>query len=211
VEEEIEWCAEAWLRERGGFTFRLFSQLRPLDGAEEKRYFIARQDGRMTAFVACSPIYARSGWYIEDIIRVPGAAYGTTELLVTTALDCLRDEGYSMATLGLSPFADLRRDEHHPGRTRVLGAILAALGPFYNMRGYQHYKKKFAPTWFEPVYVAFRRDRVSFGLLWDLANAVIPGGSLGLARRWMASGTRSAMAVALAPVLAARGQLPREK
>jgi phosphatidylglycerol lysyltransferase len=190
LEQELQACAEAWLAGRRGFALQFFSAVRPLESAEEKRYFLARHGGRVVGFVSCSPIYARNGWYIEDIVRRPEAVYGTTELLITTALESLREEGFSLATLGISPFANRNPDIEHPARMRVLGAMLAALSPFYNFRGLQHYKKKFAPSWWEPVYVAFWPNRLTWRLVFDVVGALIPGGFLRLVRAWPASYAR---------------------
>jgi lysylphosphatidylglycerol synthetase-like protein (DUF2156 family) len=49
----------------------------------------------------------------------------------------------------------------------------------------RQYKKKFAPSWWEPVYVAFRPDRLSPGLVFDIVNALMPGGVLGVAWGWV--------------------------
>jgi phosphatidylglycerol lysyltransferase len=191
LEEKLKVCAEAWLTGQRGFTIRFFSAMRPLEWAEEKLYFAAWHQGRLIGFVTCSPIYARNGWYIEDIIRCPEAVYGTTELLITTAFESLRQEGFSVATLGLSPFANSRPDTEHPGRARVLTFILTALAPFYNFRGLQHYKKKFAPSWWESVYVAFWPNRLTWSLALDVVDALIPGGFLRLVRRWPPSYARN--------------------
>jgi len=190
LELEMEACANAWLTGRQGFTMRFFSAQRPLEWAKEKRFLLAWHERRLVGFVTCSPIYARDGWYIEDIVRRPEATYGTTELLITSALESLCEEGFSMATIGISPFANLSHDPQHPGRMRVICIALAALRPFYNFRGLQHYRKKFAPSWWEPVYVAFWPDRVTPRLVLDAANALIPGGFFRLVRGWIISCVR---------------------
>ena len=52
-----------------------------------KRYFIAMRHGRMEGFLACSPVYARKGWYLEDLLRRPDAVNGATEALVLAAIE----------------------------------------------------------------------------------------------------------------------------
>ncbi len=198
LEQEIQDCAKAWLATRRGFTIRLFSVIRPLECAEKKRHFVAWHGGRLVGFVTCSPIYARNGWFIEDIVRRPEAPYGTTELLITTALQSLREDGFSVATLGVAPFVDLETDFEHPGRTRLQRVILIALRPFYNFRGYIHYRKKFAPSWWEPVYLAFWPDRITCGLALNVINALFPQGFLGVVRGWVASCTRGLIAQPIA-------------
>jgi lysylphosphatidylglycerol synthetase-like protein (DUF2156 family) len=191
LEKEMQACVRAWLASRRGFDMRFFSVVRPLALAEEKRYFLAWHRGRVVGFLTCSPIYARNGWYVEDIVRRPDAVYGTTELLITSAFRSLREAGFSLATLGLSPFASLSADGLHRGRTRLIKAISLALAPFYNFRGVYHYRKKFAPSRWEKVYIAFWPDRLTLGLALDVANTFIPGGVAGLIRGWLASYVRS--------------------
>ena len=146
LEQEMQNCAKVWLASQRGFTIRFFSAIRPLECAEEKYYFIAWHEGRLVGLVTCSPIYARNGWFIEDILRQPQAPYGTTELLITTTLQSLREEGFDVATLGPTPFVELETDIKHPQRKLLLRIVLILLRPFYNFRGVVHFRKKFAPT-----------------------------------------------------------------
>jgi lysylphosphatidylglycerol synthetase-like protein (DUF2156 family) len=108
-------------------------------------------------------------------------------LLITTALESLREEGFDVATLGPAPFVDLETDIEHPGRTRLLRIILIVLRPFYNFRGVGHFRRKFAPNWWERVYLAFWPNRITWGLTLDAVNALFPEGFRGLVRGWMAS------------------------
>lgn len=185
VETQLQTCVDEWLAARRGFLMRFFSAVRPLDWPDEKRYFCAWHEDRLDAFIACAPIYARNAWFIEDVVRRPDAVYGATELLIATAFESLRKEGYNLATLGLSPLQDLTLDHNHSLRTWVIRAAAATLHPFYNFQGMRHYKKKFAPSLWEPVYVAFWPDRFSPGLVMDIMRALIPGGFLRLARGWV--------------------------
>ena len=187
VEAELRACVDAWLAGRQGFPMRFFSAVRPLEFADQKRYYCAWQEGRMAAFVACSPIYARNGWLVEDIVRRPDAASGVTEVLVKTAFQSLRRHGFKVATLGLSVFENPPADGAQSGRMRTLRAVGAALGPFYNFGGMRHYRKKFVPSSWEPVYVAFRPDRLSPALVLGVLNALVPGGLAQMARVWVRS------------------------
>ena len=185
AEAELQACLRAWLTARPGLMVRFFSAVQPLEWPEEKRYFCAWQGGHMVAFVVCSPIYARHSWLIADIVRRPDTVHGATEWLITTAFESLRREGVKVATLGLSPLQNLPADSQHPLRVQTLRAVAATLRPFYNFRGMRQYKRKFAPSWWEPVYVAFRPDRLSPGLIFDIVNALMPGGVLGVAWGWV--------------------------
>lgn len=53
-------------------------------------FFLARQEGPAVAFLACIPLGARGGWYLEDVVRASGAPGGTAALLVQEAIAALR-------------------------------------------------------------------------------------------------------------------------
>ena len=54
-------------------------------------------------FLSLVPIYARDGFFLEDLIRTPMAPNGTTETLIDEAMRMLANEDKSYAILGLSP------------------------------------------------------------------------------------------------------------
>jgi len=129
----------------------------PFSAVEEKRIFCAYTGDRLVGFLACSPIYARNGWYLEDLVRDPGAPAGTTELLVVEALRSLAADGASAAALGLVPLRNPR--EQLDRRARWLALLIhSAVRTFdrrYGFRALERYESKFRPSAWEPRYVAF--------------------------------------------------------
>src|SRR5437762_7338550 len=101
-----------WLRyRRAGTSFGWLIALDPFLHASHKKYFAARVNGRLVGFLAASPIPARRGWYLEDILREPDSPQGKATLLVSEALQHLKAEGAELATLGTAPLADDGVDE----------------------------------------------------------------------------------------------------
>ena len=129
----------------------------PLDEVEEKRIFVAYRDGRLEAFAACSPIYARGGWYLEDVFRAPGAVNGASELLVVETLAGLRKSGARSAALGIAPFRG--SGEQLDRRARWIGRTLTFafryLDRRYGFASLAGYESKFEPSAWTPRYVAF--------------------------------------------------------
>lgn len=129
----------------------------PLDEIDEKRIFLARRDGRLEAFAACSPIYARGGWYLEDLFRAPGAVNGASELLVVETLAGLREAGARSAALGIAPFRG--SGEQLDRRARMIGRTLTFalryLDRRYGFASLAGYEAKFEPSAWVPRYVAF--------------------------------------------------------
>ncbi|HEX3144063.1 MAG TPA: phosphatidylglycerol lysyltransferase domain-containing protein, partial [Pyrinomonadaceae bacterium] len=75
--ETAQLCIE-WLGSRtAATTFGWLVALDPFMHAEHKKYFAARVNGKLIGFLAASPIPARKGWYLEDVISEPNAPQGT--------------------------------------------------------------------------------------------------------------------------------------
>lgn len=126
----------------------------PLEQAEHKRIFLARRHGAPEAVLACARLPAADGWYLEDLVRVPEAPNGATELLVAEAL--ARLEGRS-ASFALAPMRGL--DRQLDPRARWLGKALAVtirgFDRRYGFRALARYEGRFLPTEWRPRYVAF--------------------------------------------------------
>jgi lysylphosphatidylglycerol synthetase-like protein (DUF2156 family) len=180
--ETAELC-RLWLKSRrAATTFGWLLALDPLVQAERKRFFAARDaEGRLVGFLAASPIPARQGWYLEDVLRHPQAPQGSTDLLVYEALRQLKAEGAVMATLGTAALAKDGTDEistnDHPVIERALATAAKRFGAFYNFEGLRRFKAKFVPCWWESEYVLIQHGvmvptRVAHALL----KAMVPGG-----------------------------------
>ena len=171
-----------WLdARRAATTFGWLVALDPFLHSEYKKYFAARVDGKLVAFLAASPIPARKGWYLEDVLREPDAPQGTATLLVVEALAKLKEEGAALATLGTSPLAtdgpnEIAADEHRVIETGLRVASRRLSG-FYNFEGLRRFKGKFVPSWWESEYCLGQRGvtippRVAHAVV----RALVPGG-----------------------------------
>ena len=134
------------------FTVDLFQH------REKKKYFAARDaTGKLIGFLAASPIPARDGWYLEDILRAKNAPNGTTDLLVVEVLNALKGEGAKLATLGTAPMAMSAAIDPQiydsPWLSKAMQLGAKCLSVFYNFDGVRHFKTKFAPSWWESEYV----------------------------------------------------------
>jgi phosphatidylglycerol lysyltransferase len=103
VEDAINEMARRWMRSRNFKIKGYFIGLRLFDFEALKRYFYVEYEGHTVAGLACSPIYARNGYLLEDLMRDPDAPNGVSELMVLEAIRIFREEGRSMATFGISP------------------------------------------------------------------------------------------------------------
>jgi phosphatidylglycerol lysyltransferase len=190
--ETTDLCLQ-WLGSRRAATsFGWLMALDPFLHADRKRYYGARDgDGHLVGLIAASPMPARECWYLEDVLRHPGAPHGTADLLVVEALTGLAADGVKLATLGTAPLAKEGDDVVPKGDHRVVeGALRIAskrLESFYNFEGLRRFKSKFVPSWWESEYVIAQRGvmvppRVAHAVL----RAIAPGGVAQLLTRKVA-------------------------
>lgn len=130
---------------------------------DRKKYFTARDTtGTLVGFLAASPIPARDGWYLEDVLRSRDAPNGTSDLLVVEVLELLRRDGARVATLGTAPMATegpVDPEIHiSPVLTRVVRILASCFSLFYNFDGVRRFKAKFAPSWWENEYILVSQE-----------------------------------------------------
>ena len=163
---EVGALCENWLDGRSaGVSFGWLFRLAPFQNVDVKRYFAARNtDGMLVGLLAASPIPARDGWYLEDVLRSPDAPDGTSDLLVFEALHGLAAAGAQLATLGTVPLSDIGMDEITSSGYllgRILDLIRKNLKCIYNIEGLRCFKSKFVPTWWESEYVVVSKGFLS--------------------------------------------------
>lgn len=184
-EAEIAQLSSSWLDTRRTVKFGWLFELDPLRYKECKRFFVARNEkDEMVGLLAASPMPARDGWYLEDILRHPTAPNGTSDLLIVEAIASLKKAGSKLATLGTVPI--IGRETLQPSRRGnhlVLDTMLNAIGNHmegvYNFQGLHRFKSKFVPTWWETEYAMFPKGLLTpIRLGSAVTRAIVPGGIL---------------------------------
>jgi phosphatidylglycerol lysyltransferase len=182
---------DEWLATRGMTALSFLLGIHPFERMEDRRLFLAWQGRAIVGFLACSPIPARNGWYLEDIIRDDDAPVGVTELLFQETVAALRAEGAAYATLGMAALADCG-PAHQPSSHRLAGwafdAIYTRLNTFYHFQSLRFYKEKFVPTFTEETFFVWsprglRRPRLIFAVTRALDPEGIPATLLGPIRQ----------------------------
>jgi len=167
--ERIERLIARWLGAKQMAPMGFLVQLQPFGHAGERRLFVAEQEGRIVGFLAAVPIYARRGWFFEDLLRDPAAPNGTAELLVDAAMRAAAEEGSRYVTLGLAPLA---------GVGGWLGTVGRLGRGLYDFAGLAAFKAKLRPHAWEPIHLAFPRGDGAFSALRDTLAAFARGGLL---------------------------------
>lgn len=140
----------------------------------DRRVLVARRHGKAVAFLVASPAKVRNGYLIELLARSSAAPNGSSELLVDAAMRLLAGEGCEYVTLGLVGLAHAADNEirGNPAWLRALMYFARAhANRFYNFRGIERFRLKFAPDRWEPVYAISNERRFSPGTLYAVGAA----------------------------------------
>ncbi len=156
-----------WLASRRMAPMGFLVQLRPYAFARERRAFAAEVDGQVVGFLAVSPVYAREGWFLQDLLRDPDAPNGTAETLVDAAMRAAKEAGRRYVTLGLAPLS---------GPVRPWLRLARACGrPLFDFEGLRAFKAKFRPDAWVPIHVAYPRRNGGVAALYDALRAFARG------------------------------------
>ncbi len=134
---------------------------------EERRFFIAEHNRNVVGVLAAVPIYARDGWFFEDVLRDPEAPNGTMELLFDFAMRMLADEGSVHVTFGLAPLAGTS--------SRSLRLIRYYTRWLYDFEGLRSFKNKLTPTSWDPVYLGYPKRERGIMAIVDVLRAFAHG------------------------------------
>ncbi|MGN6133471.1 MAG: phosphatidylglycerol lysyltransferase domain-containing protein [Aureliella sp.] len=151
---------DAWQKTHRMATMSFVVQLDAFSFPEQRRYFLAEKTGAdatntAVGFLAMIPIYARDGWFLEDLVRTADAPNGTAEALVDAAMRAVAAEGAAYATLGLSPLRQTSSSQFAQPRWAawIFATSRRLLDPLYSFEGLAAFKTKFRPDGWEEVYL----------------------------------------------------------
>ncbi|HEV8123837.1 MAG TPA: DUF2156 domain-containing protein [Gemmatimonadales bacterium] len=176
---ELRSVLQAWLETRGLPPMRFLVEPQTLARLEDRLIFVAEQGGRVVGFLVASPIPARAGWLVEQIVRTPRAPNGVTELLIVTAADAMARAGSEYVTLGLAPLSRRARLPETPAPwwlRAALNSVRAHGRRFYNFDGLDAFKAKFQPEQWTPVFAVSNQRHFTPRVLYAIA-AAFSGGS----------------------------------
>ncbi|MHB8376241.1 MAG: phosphatidylglycerol lysyltransferase domain-containing protein [Dehalococcoidia bacterium] len=158
IDSEIEAAAQDWLETRSALPMGFLLRSRPLARREQKRIFTATHEGRVVGAVTCSPAPARGLLYVEEVIRRHDAPYGTSELLIETAREAAQADGWRLFSLGTSPLQGATSQPYGRFRpvTLLFRAICLKVNFIYSFRSLNHFKKKFAPSFWEDSFFVYQ-------------------------------------------------------
>ncbi|MFH1445221.1 MAG: DUF2156 domain-containing protein [Nanoarchaeota archaeon] len=178
IEKQIALISEGWLKEKktGEFSFLVGGPSFKEPG-DRKYFLVVNKKKNIEAFLVCVPFFARHGMYFDIMRRKKKTIKGTTELLVTEAFQTLKEEGYSLVSLGSAPLSNVTSDKEKGQFIRqVLKFAYNNLNYFYHFKPLYHYKQKFGPTFWEPKYLAYYPPNFKPKYIFTVLKAYDPGG-----------------------------------
>jgi phosphatidylglycerol lysyltransferase len=184
--EPLRRCLTEWLEGRGLPALHFLVEPQTLDRLDDRRLFVATRGGKVVAFLLASPVPARSGWLVEQIIRGRNAPNGTAELLLDAAMRWAHHSGARYLTLGLSPLSRHSRFDRRrmPAWLRLTLRLVRAHGRrFYDFEGLDRFKAKFEPDEWEEIVALADAPRFPPRVLWAIAAAFSQGSPLVLVGR----------------------------
>ncbi|MBI2723460.1 MAG: DUF2156 domain-containing protein [Chloroflexi bacterium] len=157
IDQEVMDITEEWLASRDALPMGFLLRSRPFALRDRKRTFLAWHEGRMVGAMTCAIAPARGLLYVEEQVRRVDAPYGTSELLIEEARRMAAASGFRLLSLGTAPLQGAGDQPY--GRYRALRLLFKAMTSranfVYSFRSLNHFKRKFAPTFWENSYFIY--------------------------------------------------------
>jgi phosphatidylglycerol lysyltransferase len=184
LRRELETLVTQWLARHEMAPMGFLVQVDPLTLLEEHRVHLAEQNGHLVGFLTASPIFARSGWLLQNLIRAPDAPNGTTELLVDHAMrgadSAAEGETSPMVTLGLAPLAGQVVPALRLARSA--GSVL------FDFEGLRAFKARLRPTRWIPIHLVYPPGQSAVRTVLDVLEAFARGHLLAFGLRSLLRG-----------------------
>ncbi|MEX0601216.1 MAG: phosphatidylglycerol lysyltransferase domain-containing protein, partial [Rhodothermales bacterium] len=183
---QLRACLKDWLATRGLPPLHFLIETETLLRVYDRRIFVAVRDGGVIAFLVASPIPARNGWLVEQLVRGHAAVNGTSELLIDAALRAVASTGSTYVSLGLAPLSNrvVTPGHDNPRWLRYVLRWLRTHGTrSYNFVGLEAFKAKFRPDRWDPVYAVVDRSAIYPSTLYAIGSAFAQGSPVPLLGR----------------------------
>jgi len=174
-DRQLHCVREEWLRRKHLPPLHFLTEPEIFGELADRRIFVAKRHRRILGYLLCTPMPNLNGWLFEQWAHHCDAPLGTSELLVHSAMSTFAGEGCSKVTMGLTPLssrAGIALGRPGPLWLQLLLCFMRwTANLLYNFRGLEHYKHKFRPHGFEPVYVAMNNRHFEPGSVLAIARA----------------------------------------
>jgi phosphatidylglycerol lysyltransferase len=187
--QQLQTCLSDWLRTRRLPPLHFLVEPDTLALLEDRFLVVAYLGDTPCGYLVASPVGARNGWLVEQIVRGRSAPNGSAELMIDAAMREMARRGAVYATLGLCPLSRHSRsdDTRMPRWLRFLLRWIRAHGNrYYNFEGLDAFKSKFEPEEWEDIVALTHSRKFPPKALWAIAGAFAGGSPLVLGARVIA-------------------------
>lgn len=162
LEKKLTTIKEAWLKNRKGLQMGIFGTIDLFAHRANKRYFYVIYKNNIVGLLMLNRLDAHNGWVINMLMRIPDAPTTTSEFLIMSVLDILRQENCALLSVGAVPGPVLgKMIGFNSFYEWLIRKAYAASSKIFKLYGKQNYWKKFnAQT--APMFVVVSRSK--FGL-----------------------------------------------
>jgi phosphatidylglycerol lysyltransferase len=199
--QALRQCLLQWLETRNLPSLHFLVEPETLSNLSDRLVFVAERGvGEVVGFTVLSPVPARNGWLVEQIVRGASAPNGTAELLIDFAMREVATSGSGYATLGLSPLSKhaVSASIQQPLWLRLVLQWVKLHGArFYNFGGLDDFKAKFNPDAWEPIYAIAASENFLPADLYAIAGAFSGGEPIRLVLRALVKAGRQELRLLL--------------
>lgn len=159
LEQSIEKLGDIWLKKHHDHHFHICN-LALFNDRVGKRWFYAKNQGNIVGLVILNQFKAHQGWFINNLIVIPGAPHGTSELLIISALETLAKEECRFVTLGMVTNSEIGEiiglNKFYASIGRMAFKLASKIGHLDNLKIFW---SKFNPST-KPGYLLFNRKSI---------------------------------------------------
>jgi phosphatidylglycerol lysyltransferase len=177
IENQISDITKEWLQNKGGDEMGFMLGGTGIEDPLDRRYFYAVDtEGRMLGFVVFLPYLSGKGYLADVTRRRNDAPQGVLEKIIYDAFMHMRDEGVVWGNIGLSPLYNVAEDDRTTIPEKLFNYIYENMNNSYHFKALHHAKKKYAPTGWQPRYLAYRPRPFSPGFAYALLRVQVGKG-----------------------------------
>lgn len=170
LERSIENVATRWLQGRKGIQAYL-ACLNLFGDRYGKRWFYATENGNVIGVLLLNELEAHNGWLLNNVLVVPEAVSGVSELLVLHALQTLEQERCERVIVGPVPAKKLGEIVGYGTfMTGLLRWIFSCLKKILRVSRHEVFWKKFQPE-VDSSYLLFEKSNFKLSALRALLKA----------------------------------------
>lgn len=155
IEKQFDEISHEWLNSKGGKEMKFMVGGTNLHNPMERRYFYAvDKDNKILGFAVFLPYLSSKGYLADVTRRRNNSPQGVIEKIIFEAFMTMKDEGALWGNMGLSPLYNAN-SENSTFTSKVFNYIYENMNKVYDFKALHHSKEKFAPTVWQPRYLAY--------------------------------------------------------